>query len=80
MNTDEQQCQGWKENSIKKALRLANGAGLFLFKEGVEGPSQREFSRWAAMRAADKWDSPRFSGFCMASSGFRLKWRQPAPK
>ena len=34
--TDEQQCQGWRENSNQKALRLAQGAGLFHFREGFE--------------------------------------------
>jgi hypothetical protein len=32
--TDEQQCQGWRGNSNKKALRLAEGGRLFLFKGG----------------------------------------------
>lgn len=30
--TNEQQCQGLRGNSIKKALRLAKEAGLFLFR------------------------------------------------
>jgi hypothetical protein len=29
--TDEQQCQGWMENSNKKALRLAKGVRAFSF-------------------------------------------------
>ncbi len=36
--TDEQQCQGGRENSNKKARRLAKGAGLFLFRADFAPP------------------------------------------
>ena len=51
MPTDEQQCQGWRKNSIKKALRLAKGAGLFLFREGFEELIHRGFSLQATFQS-----------------------------
>ena len=51
--TDEQQCQGWRRNSNKKAPRLAKDAGLFLFMEGLEGLTHRSFSLRAGCPRAD---------------------------
>ena len=47
--TDEQQCQEWRENSNKKALRLAEGGRLFLFREVLEGLTHRSFSLRASV-------------------------------
>jgi|GEM_PF-5751165 hypothetical protein len=35
--TDEQQCQGWRRNSNKKAPRLTKDDGLLLLLIGLEG-------------------------------------------
>lgn len=39
--TDEQQCQGWRENSNKKALRLVKGDGLFVAPKQNPRPTTR---------------------------------------
>lgn len=50
--TDEQQCQGLRKNSIKKALSLTKEARLFLFMEGFERLIHRTFCLLAAFQSS----------------------------